>query len=350
MNRMKVSKSKARIIQTAITHWKNSGALSETESQKLAASIIVEPFDWQRLAKYSMWAAITCVVISLGAVLADKWLMELLEKLFNAPDTVKCLAFALFAAGFYFYGYRRKKNKPSLVYSNEAIFFLGVVGTAVSIFFLGKAIDTGSGHFSLLLLLAAIIYARLGLYLDSILIWIFAMVSLGSWFGAETGYVSGWGAYYFGMNYPLRFVFFGMALTAASYVFLRTAKFPQFHRSTYIIGLLYLFMALWILSIFGNYGNMENWYRATHLELLHWSILFAICAFAAIYHGLKYDNGVSRGFGITFLFINLYTRYFEYFWDTLHKALFFLVLGISLWYVGSKAEKIWSLDLKSQSK
>ncbi len=48
------------------------------------------------------------------------------------------------------------------------------------------------------------------------LVWIFALLSLGSWFGAETGYVSGWGAYYLGMNYPMRFVLFGIVLLAAS--------------------------------------------------------------------------------------------------------------------------------------
>jgi len=50
---------------------------------------------------------------------------------------------------------------------------------------------------------------------------------------------------------------------------------------------------------------------------------------------------VLRGFGLTFLFINLYTRFFEYFWDSMHKALFFAVLALSFWYVGSRAERIW---------
>ncbi|HJT25668.1 MAG TPA: hypothetical protein VJ873_13920, partial [bacterium] len=70
----------------------------------------------------------------------------------------------------------------------------------------------------------------------------------------------------------------------------------------------------------------------------------------AIYHGLKYDNAASRGFGITFLFINLYTRFFEYCWDSLHKAIFFALLGLSLWALGSKAEDIWNLKLRETKK
>jgi len=42
-----------------------------------------------------------------------------------------------------------------------------------------------------------------------------------------------------------------------------------------------------------------------------------------------FDDGMVRGFGLTFLF--LYTRYFEYFGDTLHKATFFAVRPCSTW-------------------
>jgi len=70
-------------------------------------------------------------------------------------------------------------------------------------------------------------------------------------------------------------------------------------------------------------------------------VLFGAAAVAAIWYGLARDDGVLRGFGLTFLFINLYTRFFEYFWDSLHKAVFFAVLAISFWYLGRKAETIW---------
>jgi hypothetical protein len=101
--------------------------------------------------------------------------------------------------------------------------------------------------------------------------------------------------------------------------------------------------ALWIMSIFGNYGDMPAWERAKQIELFHWSILFGLVACGAIYHGLKYENGITKGFGLTFLFINFYTRYFELFWNSMHKALLFAVLGISFWYLGTKAEKIWNI-------
>ena len=40
-----------------------------------------------------------------------------------------------------------------------------------------------------------------------------------------------------------------------------------------------------------------------------------------------------RKFGVTFLFINLYTKYFEFFWGVAHKAIFFTILALSFWVV-----------------
>ncbi|KXS54530.1 MAG: hypothetical protein AWU57_1101 [Marinobacter sp. T13-3] len=341
---MRVSKKEGRILENAIAQWQQSGVISEQESEKLQAAYQVTPFDWKRLAKYSFWLAIICVLIALSSALADQWLIELFQRLFSAPATAKSVGLALLAAGFYYLGLRRKRTKPEKIYSNEALFFLGVAATAGSIAFLGKAVDTGSGHFSLLLLLAALVYGGLGLWFPSKLVWLFSLLSLGSWFGAETGYVSGWGAYYLGMNYPLRFVLFGLVLIfAGTWLFRYWAARLEFLRPTRAVGLLYLFIALWILSIFGNYGDPDAWRAARQIELLHWSVLFAVAALAAIFHGLKYDDGMTRGFGLTFLFINLYTRFFEYFWDSTHKAIFFAVLAASFWYLGTRAEKIWNL-------
>ncbi|MEI5638974.1 MULTISPECIES: hypothetical protein [unclassified Pseudoalteromonas] len=343
---MQVSKKEGKVLDAAIKHWLEEDIISETESQNLKAAYEVTSFDWKRVAKYSFWLSISCIVISISAVLADKWLIELFRKLFNAPDVIKCIGFAAVSGGLYFLGVKRKGYYPNKVYSNEAIFFLGVAATAISIAFLGKVIGTGSGHFSLLLLLAAIVYAILGLWFPSKLVWLFSLLSLGSWFGAETGYASGWGAYYLGMNYPLRFVLFGLILIfCGSYVFKYWQAKREFLDSTKAVGLLFLFIALWIMSIFGNYGDPEIWQRAKQIELFHWSILFAIAAIAAIYHGVKYDDRMTRGFGLTFIFINLYTRFFEYFWEGTHKAIFFALLALSFWYFGTKAEKIWHLSL-----
>lgn len=341
---MKLPRKQAVFLREAIEQWKHDGLLADTQAAQLAGTIVLQPFDWRRLAKYSFWIALISIVSSVSAALSDQFLVDLLEELFDAPAAAKCVGLVLMAAGLYWWGVRRRKQDPAQVYRNEAILFLGVLATAGAIYQLGMALDTGSGHFSILLLLSFLVYGILGVVVESNLIWVFALASLGGWMGTETGYVSGWGAYYLGMNYPLRFVLFGGILTACALALESHPRGQRFFRSTLTMGLLYLFLALWIMSIFGNYGDMEAWERAKQIELFHWSILFGLVACGAIYHGLKYDNGLTKGFGLTFLFINLYTRFFELFWNSMHKAVFFALLGLSFWYLGTKAEKIWNLS------
>ena len=340
---MHLSIKNARIVFRALETLTEEQTIDAATAERARAGIEIVPFDWRRLARYAFLAAISCTVISITALLTDEMILKLLERIFRAPPALKSVVLAGLSAALLLLGLKRRRQHPAKIYSNEAIFFGGVLGIAGSIAYLGQAIDTGSGHFSLLLLLAALVYGFLGLALESKLIWVFSLLSLGSWFGAETGYASGWGAYYLGMAYPLRFVFFGLGLTLASVLLLRWDARRTFHRPTLVMGLLYLFVALWILSIWGNHEGYEDWHRAARLELLHWSLYFGVASIIAIYLGLKHDDAVLRGFGLTFLFINLYTRFFELFWDNVHKGVVFALLALSFWLIGIKAEAIWQL-------
>lgn len=340
---LQLPKKKARVVFEVVDELKRQQVIDDATAERIRANIQPLAFDWCRLARYSFIIAIVCVVIAVGAAVADRWLMDLLEQIFSMPWAFKSVGCAALAAGIIFFGLSRRRKHPAKIFSNEAIFFLGVVGIAGSIACLGRALDTGSGHFSLLLLLAAVVYGALGILLESKLIWVFSLMSLGGWFGAETGYASGWGAYYLGMAYPMRFVMFGAVLTLGSWLMLRRARFAEMFGVTRVMGLLYLFIALWILSIWGNFEGYDDWRRASHWELLHWSLYFGLASAGAIYLGLRNDDGVLRGFGLTFLGINLYTRFFEFFWDGLHKAVIFGILGITFWLIGSRAETIWQM-------
>ncbi len=46
-----------------------------------------------------------------------------------------------------------------------------------------------------------------------------------------------------------------------------------------------------------------------------------------------------RGYGLVFLLLNLYTRFFEYFWSSLNKGVFFLLLGVTFWILHSYAQR-----------
>lgn len=341
MNKLNLDKQESEFLNKAVTHWENEQLINAELAQTLRSSYEVKGFDWMRLAKYSFWAALFCGVIAVGSLIINDALLNWLKSLYYTPDIVISITAAIMAAFAFYWGSRREKKHPEKVFSNEAIIFTGVLFTACCIAFLGKTFDNGSGHFSLLFLLSVFVYGVLAWRMRSRLIWLFALVSLGSWFGTETGYQTHWSYYFLGLNYPLRFVLFSVMLVSGCYTFKKQKWFERFWELTYVVGLLYLFTSLWLLSIFGNYGSIDSWWRIKQISLYYWGIISAIVAAALLLFGLKTRDVIAREFGITFLLIFIYTKYFEYFWDHTNKTLFFSVLGLSFWLIGSKAEKIW---------
>jgi len=347
--KLNLDKQEAEFLHQTISRWTEDGVIDEATSQKLYNSYDIKHFDWRRLAQYSFWIALACGLIAFASLVIDDEVLKLLEKLSDTPDILISAISAGCAAWFYYYGQKRKNTHPERLFSNEATIFVGVLFTASSIAFLGKVFDNGSGHFSILFLLSVFVYAALALKFKSHLIWAFALISLGSWFGTETGYQTNWGDYFLRMNYPLRFVFFGTFLSGLAMLMHRFGQLELFKTLTYIIGLFYLFISLWLLSIFGNFGSLEDWFKVKQIDVLHWAIISALVSGFFILMGLKRKDSIAREFGITFLLINIYTRYFEYFWG-INKAIFFSILAISFWLIGRKAEKIWNIQFKNDNK
>lgn len=81
-----------------------------------------------------------------------------------------------------------------------------------------------------------------------------------------------------------------------------------------LFGLLYLNVSLWFLTLFGS--------------SLDWVLIFTATGIAQIIAGARWHDARFTGFGIVFLAIDLYTRFFEYFWDQLSAGVFFLMAGV----------------------
>ncbi|MBC8052861.1 MAG: DUF2157 domain-containing protein [Sphingobacteriaceae bacterium] len=348
MRKLNLDKQEAEFLNQTIKHWESEGLVSKETAQQLYDSYETKEFDWRKLAQYSFWIALACGLIAFASLIINDDILNLLKKLSDTPDIAISLISAGIAAWLYYHGQKSKQIYPEKVLSNEATLFVAVLFTASSIAFLGKAFDNGSGRFSMLFLLSVFVYGVLARKFKSQLIWAFALVSLGSWFGTETGYQTAWRDYFLRMNYPLRFVFFGALLTFAGFHLQKIKGLEIFRTITYVIGQLYLFGSLWLLSIFGNFGNLEDWFRIKQTDIFYYAILSAVVSIGFIAFGLRKKDEIAREFGITFLLLNIYTRYFEYFWDRTDKAIFFALLALSFWLIGRKAEKIWNLELFNQ--
>ncbi len=170
---MNVTRKEQRIIQRALNAWQASGELTPSDSQRLAQTMRVSPFDWRRLSRYAFWTALACVLISLGSLFADSELVAWLLSLFSHSALMRILLPALLAVACYGWGFRRQRRETQWHYSTEAILFLGVVFTAVALWQLGERLDNGSGHIAPLFLAGCVFYGAIGYIARSGLVWLF---------------------------------------------------------------------------------------------------------------------------------------------------------------------------------
>src|SRR5690606_30878331 len=86
---------------------------------------------------------------------------------------------------------------------------------------------------------------------------------------------------------------------------------------------------LWGLSIVGNQSDLEQWQELRRQAALFYGLLSGLTTIVFIIWGTKTNRHVLRDYGLAFLLLNLYTRYFELFWDAMNKGIFFLLLSLS---------------------
>ena len=106
----------------------------------------------------------------------------------------------------------------------------------------------------------------------------------------------------------------------------QTGRFFQAYES---LGLIYLNLSLLILSIEHNWRGHED---AT------WALVLFAAAIAQIVAGARLHNSLITGFGVTAFAINLFTRYYEWFWNRMSMGVFFLAGGLGLYVAGFACE------------
>lgn len=116
----------------------------------------------------------------------------------------------------------------------------------------------------------------------------------------------------------------------------RTGRFFQAYQ---VWGLIYLNVSLLILSIEARADSFDALGNPTFaLVILMWPLIWGCVAITQIFVGARLHNALFTAFGVTALILNMYTRYFEYFWDKTHQGVFFLVGGLVLVAMGIAAE------------
>lgn len=215
-----------------------------------------------------------------------------------------------------------------------------------------KHYSTGSSNWPATLGLAAALLLPMAYALANRLVLWYALALFFFFFGAETGYMSGWGAYYLGMTYPVRYLGIGLITLAAAWAhgMVVRGRLANFSRVYAHYGMLLINLALWFLSLFGYYTDGKARWDDTTAERLVFSALWAVVAVSSLLAGAKTGLKLLRGYGLTFFIINLYTFYFQFVAYNSGALWFlhFLVAGGSMLWLGVHMEKVKSLAMLTE--
>jgi uncharacterized membrane protein len=119
--------------------------------------------------------------------------------------------------------------------------------------------------------------------------------------------------------------FFPAALLIFAIPLLLPRQPAGFAASYRVVGLLALLLPMLILA---------HWGRSSHLfwppDLIEgiYQVLGMLCAALAIWLGVRRDWNDTLNTGLTFLLIFLYTKLYDWWWETMPKYLFFLIVGL----------------------
>jgi uncharacterized membrane protein len=103
-------------------------------------------------------------------------------------------------------------------------------------------------------------------------------------------------------------------------------RFAGFAMTYRVFALLALFLPMLVLAHWGDGSYLD--YPASNIEAAYQLLGFASAA-AVIWLGVRRDWPDVVNTGLTFFVIFLYTKLFDWWWESMPKYLFFLLLGLS---------------------
>ena len=336
---MEVDKSELEILQKALAEWEQACMLTNEQATKLKQSIVVRRTDHQQIAQYFFFIALFCTLLAFGAIFLNEKLLEKIKAYFSWSDLVIALIAALLSVLWLWYISRKRAHISPIAY--EIYMVLGGLSVLTSLLYFCKEFHIDKTYTAFLSLSLPVLTV-LALLLRSKALWIGAITASIMWFGSFSTWQSS-DNLFLGMNYPVRYTVFGLLILAVSFIQGRIQQFSFTQRITYAAGLILVFTGLWGVSIFGNYNTLAGWQQVRQIHVLAYSIVFGLAAAISFYLGIRFKEDLARDIGVLFLLINLYTRYFEYFWDSMNKGIFFLILALTFGFVG------WWLERKSRA-
>ena len=308
-----------------ISDWENTGLINAEQAALLHQRYDPTPFQGAIFLKWLGLFAIFMLAMAflgfIGTVLA-----------MASPAFATLCLMAVSAAVMYFGAKLAADKEQKHPFTGQALLTIGLIGlyASISAIYLVSGGSKYSNMYSWFMLItsAAAFLTAYHFHLRWPLL--IALLMFFHGVGSMSEYW-GYGSYFLDVQDPRSMSVIALLTILLGYWHEHTLESEKLQKCTgfghlYIIfGLLYFNLSLWLLSL-DVYGYR---YQDEQNATLLWVILFTLAGIAQIVAGARLKDSRFTGFGIVFLGINLYTRFYEHFWDDMSKAAFFTVAGIT---------------------
>jgi hypothetical protein len=307
-----------------------------TSEQRAAISERYPVTRWNVIALIRWYSILGAVSAAVGLLILARHLaaQQTLIEVALTVGTVLPLWLGAFLAG--------ARNLPRV---GAALQLLGAAALQGLTFALANHYAPDSTNWPALIGIDWVLLTGLAYALKNRLILIYGAVNFFIWFGGQTGYVSGWGVYWLGMTYPVRFLAAGTFALGVAYAHFRylSGVYQSFSRVYAHFGLLVVNLAFWFLSLFGYFEEQAFSWEGREGQRLAFSFLWAMLAAGSIFAANPVGLRMLRAYGLTFLIINLYTFYFQFIVpNTVYLGfLHLLIVGGSMLALGISLERRW---------
>jgi uncharacterized membrane protein len=372
------------VLRDSLAAWRGQGLLTAEQHDTLLATVAGPVAAPSAVVNERKLGRGVTILINLGAIVLGAGLL-----VFFASNWVEFGRAAkigsLFALTLFFYvaGFElTQTSRWSFPKLGLALIFLGCVMFGVDIILLALIYDLTAEH-AWSLMMDWVAWLSVAYLVRSRLILFLGLVGIVGWFGAEIGYC--WGAYWLYLGRPFHFIGLGACLLAVAGLHAWRGE-RGFAAAWALVGLLVIYLSTLLLSIFDVQKHVRldvssatttvwlllvapyvlavaalvfmhvRWRRAALTDPpvlltmfllivmtlatgiattpdpreLWFIVLMTLLTSAGIYLGITWESPVFLNTSLVFFAVNVYTRFYEYFWDAMPKSLFFIVGGSAL--------------------
>lgn len=288
---MSLGKRQNAGIRSELVELTRLGIIDDTQFVQIKEKYPVT--DWNYLALVRSFTLLGALTAMAGLVILvhahlNWWLVSELS--------LALCAIGLFSAGYWL------RSKKQMIKLGETAEFVGAVAVQALITVLAIHYSSESSNWpGLLGMETVVLFIIAYLAANRLVLW-YSCANFFFWFGASTGYISGWGCYWLGMTYPVRFLAAGVGALLLSWAhgIVVRDRWVKFTRVYAHFGMLIINLAFWFLSLFGYYEDYNSYWEDSKGERLAYSLLWLLVSGGSLFAGAKYGLKMLRGYGLTF--------------------------------------------------